>query len=910
MGSEGAIFSNAKPFPTPLIKRTLQNYGAPRFRACDAQLLDSHSRRSLRFYGFTAPSKKERKEMNVTEGTSGTGAKAGQEQQKTFQEYLQEAQKLYEKCKAPIETCIKSYSKFSKDDFQIKENDNGLAIVTKMNAMDKLDKQFQDAMNIFEAKENIKRALEIKNLKGAKQLESSIDASFEKATSPTFQYYKSMTAWQKAQLIDSLWKRHEAVMQALGNTSDPKNTQLEDRLRKQKALFPPPYKCFYEVVKETINYEKQFSSDSSTDVAKFRDTLAQRRRTGETEAAAWSTKDVRKTGGEINENPHAVPIPLLPMGRQSAAALPNEAIDQCIELFDNSARYLRAAVEHDELLLDPDTPPTYKPGAEGESKERLFERLVKGRHEAVLGNFISNQALGAFWQLTKLVKHIDALKEDHGIKRNVARINEAAHQLVSQIIAIDPAGTVMRIQELAAIAKIAKTCAVVTCECDRLTGGLPKRHSAMLMKLGETLSEVEEGIVKILKLKDALTLVPESESEEFIAQLFGAQDEVAEESWIDDEARAEEGPSHKAPEEVSKVEAANLGDSGDTSERGEEKKEKSDAAEREVGSSPPPLDEGTPTETARPAEEADSEKIEEARRRKAIDEETRKLQKIERKLEQWIEEVQRIKQAFNEGGSIRYLAWDLENAPKTAVKYACIAQEKTSRIAAGLTSLAELPGVKGGASEAAYEKELSQHQGKADKYEALRKQYESESKALQIAAKKASLAIESVRKSNAAKRLLTELVELEKDPESFNVTACKVLPHCPPAKNRFGILEMKEGRQLYDHVLAFRVELENAPEFLVHFHFRHPLKTGKSPEHYVEKMEVHDWNVQAPNKQETEVKVRSRQPEEGQKVLAALHVAWKKKLEINRGKKTEIPVSSSVAPVRAGDQKKGKGRRR
>jgi hypothetical protein len=147
------------------------------------------------------------------------------------------------------------------------------------------------------------------------------------------------------------------------------------------------------------------------------------------------------------------------------------------------------------------------------------------------------------------------------------------------------------------------------------------------------------------------------------------------------------------------------------------------------------------------------------------------------------------------------------------------------------------------------------------------------------------------------------------------VTACRALPHCPKAKNEFGILEeTKDGQLLYDHVVEFRVALENVPEFVVHFHFRHVLETVKTPDYYAEKMEVHDWNVQASQKQEGEEKRRTPQLEDGQKVLMALKAGWKKSLEINRGKTQGAPSASAtqttVASAAPSGKKKNKGKAR
>jgi hypothetical protein len=143
---------------------------------------------------------------------------------------------------------------------------------------------------------------------------------------------------------------------------------------------------------------------------------------------------------------------------------------------------------------------------------------------------------------------------------------------------------------------------------------------------------------------------------------------------------------------------------------------------------------------------------------------------------------------------------------------------------------------------------------------------------------------------------LIKLIELEKDSESIKVTRCKTLPHCPQAKNKFGIWEMKEGLPLYDHVVEFRVELDKGPEFAVHFHFQAASETGKTADYYVDRMDIYDWNVQALQKQEMEEKIRTPQREGGKKVLVALHQGWKRSLEINRVSQKEIAAGASATP--------------
>jgi hypothetical protein len=832
--------------------------------------------------------------MNINEGTSGTSIQAGEEKPKTFNEYLNEAENLYKKFGPLIESCASAYSDRSADDNEINDDDNDITIIRKMNSMLTLEKMFQDAMNICQAKENIESALKQGNTKKAKNLESEIEALFKEATGAQFQCLKAMTMMKKSLLIDSLAERYDAVEQLAANTSDRKIIQLKDRIGRLMDKYPSPHKCFWDAIKESFNYEKRFSNDDSA--AHHRNALREIRETWEGSTYDRLYTQLTQCTNEINMNQYCLPVPARSITREHATRLSDEDIVNNTKLLDNAIKGIRNIIEYIELLSDSQTPKT--------NPDKDWAEISRAKHEYSLNLLTAFQAMLAFWQSTEFVKRIDTLRVNEDVKKNALRIDKAARELARGIIDCYP--NVVRLENTPQLfsepernlllSLLAKSHEFIAGECHRLTGSLPKKHSETLIKLGDALSGVGESISKELELKGLRILLSDSEIKEFIDNLFDAESIWPQEEDID--------------------EVASFDERVDNQLTGAEHEVRTDTAGREITFGSSALSAKEERVIARLVQEADGNKKEKSQQIKGISEDKRKLEKIEQKLAENREKVERIKQALKEGAETRYLAWDLENVPKKAARFAQLAQKKTLSIAAKLEALEEFSLSKGAVSDDEHRSQISEYARKAVEYGKLEKQCRSDGKELQIASIKASLGIEAVRKSNAAKRLLIELADLEKDPESLNVTACKTLPHCPQAKNQFGILETEKGQPLYDHVVEFRVELENVPAFVVHFHFRHPLETGKAPDYYVEKMEIHDWNVQALQKQESEERIRSRQVEGGKNVLVALNEAWRKSLEINKGKKeiaprtSTTPASAASAPPSGKQKNKGKARRR
>jgi hypothetical protein len=854
--------------------------------------------------------------MNVTEGTSGATIEPGEEKPKTFDDYLNEAENLYKKCKPLIEYCMEIVSPEVMQG--IHDNDDGAAIIKKVNANLNLQKQLQDAMDICRAKESIDKALERGNTRKAKELKSAIDTLFKRAVGPEFQLGQAMVVFQRSALADKLWERYDDAAKIASNTSNKKNILLKDRLGKLKEKFPSLQTCFWDAMKELINYEKRFSNDPSS--ANFRDVVRVMRKRTEDDMLSSLQHELSHSIQSTRAHPYCLRAPAHSTSIEFAKSLAEEGITESVTLLDKAVRSVREFVDYAELLSDPQTlqvdPDT----------ERV--RVSSDQHELNLNLLTAYQAKLAFWHSTELVKRVDFSMMNEEVKNNLLLIDKATRRLTTQVILSYPEIININDQRHPSLSGSArekrlsileKCYEFLGCECHRLTGGVSKKNAETLSKLGDALSGAGESIAKELDITGQRILFLESDVRKFIDALF----DVKKEQDIDDKTRGEEtsldiddeGPSHRSVEDISLDEAASLEESLDRQERRTEREPMTDQAGRDIdsGSVPSIKEERT---IARLAHEVQNNKDEKERRRRKANEEKKSLEKIEQRLAERIEKLDRIKQAFKEGAHIRYLAWDLENAPEEAARLAQLAQRKALNLAVKLAELEEWAISKGAVSEESHRNEISEYERKADEYEEVKTRCDSDAKALRIASIKASLGIEAVRKSNAAKRLLTELVDLEKGPETLKVTMCKTLPKYPQAKNQFGILETKDGQPIYDHVVEFRVGLEKVPEFLVHFHFRHPLAAGKTPDYYVEKMEIHDWNVQAAQKQETEEKVRFRQLEAGKKVISALQNAWKKSLEVNRGNKKDIAAGavatpgSTVSASSSGKQKKKKGKAR
>jgi hypothetical protein len=829
--------------------------------------------------------------MNIIGEASGaTGF--SDEKQKTFGEWLNEAETLYRECKSLISSCVGDYKKLddSEDECEITEHDNDLTVVRKVNSILDLDRKFKDSMKIVQAKECIDNALKQGVTKKARDLESDIGTLFIKGTGAEFQHYKARVVAYKAVLVDSLESRREAVATSAASGSDRKIIRSKERLDKLAEKCPSVTEAYWDSLKEVINYGKRFVNDESKEAGHYREWTREWRQDAEDDMFSRLGVHLNEQMDAVNEAEHCVNDSHYFPGSDSAKGLSNEEIANTAKLFDYAIESIRNLIEYAELLSDPQTPQM--------DPDRPLRRAVAEQQEENLDLLISFQSTRAFWESVKLTKYIDSLRVSEDIKKNVLRIDKAIRELLCSIADCYPDSFNMERPPLPPGSErnrmllfLAKSYEYLAGECHWLAQSFPKKHAQTLSKLGELLSSAGEGLFKELDRKGLQNVAPEAECKAFIDNLLGGEPLGPEERDFDEEARGEE----------TLVDAGQAGSS---------------QAEQEAALGPSVSGAKEERTIAARVREVDRIREEKARQLKAVNKDKRSLEKIEQKLGEKKDEIEQIKHSLSQGAHIRYLAWDLESAPKEAAKFAQRAHGTASRIADKLKALEEISISAGAISEERHRDEIAEYVEKAGEYEELRKQRESEVKVLRMAKTKAFLGIEGMRKSSAAKRLLIELIEQERGAESLNVTTCKTLPKYPQAKNRFGILETKDGQPLYDHVVEFRIGMEKVPEFLVHFHFRHPLASGKTPDYYMEKMEIHDWNVQGVQKQEAEEKVRSRQLEGGKKVLTALHDAWKKSLEMNRGKKQEIASgestgSASAAPAPlAGKRGKGKAKRR
>jgi hypothetical protein len=813
--------------------------------------------------------------MNVTESTLGAAAHPEEGKKKTFDDHFAEANNLYKKCKPLVDSCAGVYYKRTPDDNLITEQDDEANIIRKMTSTLRLEKEFQEAMSICQAKDVIESALKLGNRNTARELKREIDALLTKATGREFQWLRIEMMGRKAALLGSLSRRYERVTHSAAHTSDKNTIELKNFLGKLVEKYPLEPEHFSSAIKEAINYEKRFSKDGLT--AQQQNRIREFRIKMEGPAARRLLVRLQESVQALNENPRCRLLPRK-VSREYLDGLSDEDIDSALELLGNAMQSALGVIEFTELLTDPQTPPV---------DSGPDTKAIAGEGYRVNLNYLTGfYAHLGFLEAAKLVKQLGASIVLDDIGKNILRIDKAVRELAARFFDSHP-NTFIGVDDQIVdppeserpekLLLLAKGYEFIARECHLLAGDLSDSRSHALLRLGDRLNGIGECISKELEFMGMRPSLSKFESKQFIASLFdaGQEDEDVEEHARDGDISAdaanETAPS--APEEnVHGSEAASL-------------------------------DEKEHTTTARRVQERDSISVEKSRRVKAINKDKRELKKIEQKLAKKTGEMEQIKQALEKSSHSRYLTWDIEDAPKKAVKFAQLVQRKALNIAAGLESLEEYSPSKGAVLDEAQRNDIDEYKKKAADHAELEKRLGGDGRALQIAGIQASLAVEAIRKSNAAKRLLIELVDLEKDLAPLTVTACKILPHYPQAKNRFGILETKDGQLLYDHVVEFRVALKKAPEFLVHFHFRLPLEKGKSSDHYME-MEIHDWNVQAAQKQGTEEKLRARQLEGGKKVLTALAAAWKKTLEVEKSRKATAQAAASSKPRKS----KGKSR--
>jgi hypothetical protein len=703
--------------------------------------------------------------------------------------------------------------------------------------------------------------------------------------SPGFQLTNALLLSSKTAFVGPLTERHGATPESPAGSSRGKVIDPKTRLGMVLGRFPSIRECNWRALQELINFEKQFPGDGEAD---YRNTIKPLREMMEKDTCELLTVHVGRRIREIgDQSDRALQASFDSSLGEPATSWSDDEIDVVAKRFDDAIEALREMIEYGDLLVDPQTPQTNSEG----SRQLTAKDIESSRFL-----FIMYQSMRAFLESSKVVKYIDSLKVDEGVKKNALRVDlavrTAAAKVALTVVNDEAKASASMDEKNLTLVAYAKGYLDLARECHWLAERFPKRHAQTLQNLGEILSGAGESVLKEVEYRGK-DRAPEFNWRAVIDELLDAEPVSRDAPDFDDEDRAEEksldadeaGPSHEESEE------AGLGESVE-----------------DVASAPLALSLEEEKTLAALPQEADRIREEKLGRIKAsIDKTIRRLERIERSLEKKKEALEQIKQSFNRGANIRYLAWDLEDAPKKAANLAEQAQRKASIIVDKLKVMEELSAIAGETGQAS---PIAEYAEKAAEYENLQQHYESEAKALKLATTKAFLGIESVRKSNAAKRLLTELMDLETGPESLHVTACRTLPKCPPAKNRFGILETEESRPLYDHVVEFRVGMEKVPEFVVHFHFRRPDATSQTPDYYMKNVEIHDWNVQAVQKQETVEKIRGRQLEGGKKVLAALGAAWEKTLEMDRRGKEIAQGAPAIAPSASLRKHKGKGKRR
>lgn len=831
--------------------------------------------------------------MDITEGTSGATAESEKERPETHEDYLKAARHLYEDSNAHIlrlRAKIQSKLLFPAS---ITSSDNNYKTVSeKVGAILNLEREFQAAMTIYQAKESIDSAFKKNYRQASKKLDDDITKSFKYAKGAVFQYYKTLTAHIKAKTFESLSTLYKDNVEiaAANPPAGPNLSIFIELLGKLKDKSPSVLECHGEFIKESINYEKRFPEETYklTQVRMLRKESEMATLLELEQKREALIKDISKLlTGEYFVNPQA-----------ATKNLSEDEIGRHITKLDSLIATCRNIVKYMEMLLKPKI---YE-------NSYLKERGIDKRKLELLQNQLTvDQAMVGFWQYTKLVHHIDASTVNQNIKESVVRIYDASRRLARglagcypEFFDVDNHSADVR-ENKKQLAPLAISYELIACECQRMAGNVSGNNSEMLIKIGNIFSEVEEGIYKKMSREGFNISVPASEIEAISANLFGAKN-IGQEGDISEEVLGDkistyvsgEDKSHTSVEEVNDDEVANFDEGVGTQTKGVKQKVGVDKAREGITSDPFGLSEREKRITARLVEDVRDTSEKKARLIKEINEYKKKMEKNVRNLEEKIEKVKRIKEAFKEGTHNQYSSLDLENDPKRAMDFSRLAAKNARDIVKKLKELEELSLSKGAVSDDEHEKEINEYARKAFEYEQKEKEYRSDSKELPIKGIKADLCTEAVRKSNAAQTLLIKLIDLEGH-KSLKVRACKTLPHCPPATDGSGILLTAQGGNLlYDHVVEFQVKIEGVPPFAVHFHFRSPDDAVKKLEFYLEKKGIRDWNVQSLQKQATVPRQRYCHLEGGRRVLEALKDVWKLSLEKDKKQKQTVSAKPKL----------------
>jgi hypothetical protein len=628
--------------------------------------------------------------MNITDEMSGA------EKQKTLNEWLDEAEKLYGKCKPLIDSCTPDYDVLdARQGRVITEDDDARTIISKVNAMLDLEKKINDAMKICQANECVENALKLGSTNRTRKLETDIRALFEKATGAEFQFLRTTIIADKATLAASLAIRYDAIARSDAGSYRGKTAGLMDRLAKQLEKFPDRRKGYWISLKEMINYEKRFSDDSH---ALYRDNVRGVRQKLQDMVLESLQTRLEERVEDINEAANCLSAPHDSTDSGSVKHLSDEDIANNGELLDDAIESVRDIIAYAELLSDSQTPQI---DPDGELRKTIDEE-----HEGHLNLLTALQSTRAFWESAKLVKRIDSLKISEDIKKNVSRLYEATRELTWRIAGCYP--HILSDEGQAPppgdernkmLLFLAKSYEHLAGECHWLAESFPKRQAETFSKLGENLSGAAEGLFKELDLNQLRSVASESECKAFIDDLLGASREDAEERNVDDKAKDEE---EYVGEQSMDVRAPSPSE-----------------AKQATASAPSLASEMEGKKVAALIQEVNRTREEKARQIKAINEDKRNLEKIEQKLDERMQEIERIKRSLSQGAHIQYLAWDLENAPTKAARLAQLAQRRTLGILDKLKTLEEISISAGAVSDERHRDDMAEYAEKAAEYEKL-----------------------------------------------------------------------------------------------------------------------------------------------------------------------------------------------
>jgi len=842
---------------------------------------------------------------------------------KTYEDYVAAARSKYVKARKRAEDALAAGYTFEAGDL-IAADDDTRAALEKLLGVLRAEKDWEAAIKGLEdASENIGKALQKANKIEANVLKREIDELSAQVNGAELQFIKMMLLGKKAAMLASLWDRYEVAVKATEQAHRPQaekgwlqtirsalswgqpENQSEalvvdsvpdaslDPLGLFKEKNPSPAQGFGAFIKESINYEMRFHGnieDGPRDYLKMVQT--------QSVGSLFQSLDDAQLAAlkKMNENKKINEL-LTPTPKPTAS---DEEMAEFTDTLNDAIECTREIINYTDMLADPEY--------DAIAQKILNDRKLDGAYEGDLNRITYFQAMLVAWECAKLINAVESVDVEQEVNAKIIRLDMAVRRLNRDLVecyanTISLHGEMPRlvlpeqIRE-ARLRNLAKGYEVVATEFQRMTGMVPNELSQMLSGIGNTLSGVGNSICDELGRKNLRVSLSEDESNEFIAALF-----MVEEASVDIEDADVDLPSRDddstqsiddadpryltASDGLTDEDASSIYFSDDDDRSSQQGEVDESEVSRSVAS-----EQSVPSEREIRKIAKLTEEVEAAQRRRArlIKEKNKAIKAFETAETSFLEQskkVEKIKLAFEAGKYTKYLDWDLENIPKTAVNIARNAQSEAQAVVDVINQLEELSLSLGAATTVEHDDERTRYADKVVEYETQEAKLRNDGKTWLVAGIKESLCVEAVRKSNAGKTLLTQLADAV-GAEGFGMVECETLPECRRARNRWGILATPKGEApMRDHVVEFLVQLDGVPEFLVHFHFRSELRTSRPPDYYFQNKNVHDWNVQATQGhleqnpgQETEAGFRYSRTDAGTRVFNVLMAAWKKTLDI------------------------------